>query len=56
MDALQVWEEQVRAAALVGDRARLRELYDLGREQFGSAADHAWSLALAAFDSTAVTG
>lgn len=56
MDALARWETQVRAAALDGDQARLRELYESGRAEFGPAADHAWALALAAFDATAVTG
>ena len=56
VDALARWETQVRAAALDGDQARLRELYESGRAEFGPAADHAWALALAAFDATAVTG
>lgn len=54
--ALETWEQEVRAAAMAGDRAALKRLYERGREQFGSAADHAWSEALAAFDGTAVTG
>ena len=56
MDELAAWEAQVRAAALDGDRDALRDLYAQGRERFGSTADHAWALALAAFDGTAVTG
>ena len=54
--ALLAWEELVRQAALANDGEALLALYERGRREFGPAADHAWALALAAFDATAVTG
>lgn len=53
---LAAWEARVREAALAGDAALLTELYAEGVERLGPDAAHAWALALAAYDATAVTG
>ena len=55
-DAEQAWAEQVHHAAMAGDADGLRRLFEAGRTLFGADLAHHWSEALAAYDSSAVTG
>lgn len=50
------WHEQVEAAVLAGDPARLRALYAVAQDLFGDDAGHRWAEVLSAFDALAVTG
>lgn len=55
-DVAQEWAEQVHHAAITGDEARLRALFEEGRTLFGVDLSRQWAQALSAYDSTAVTG
>lgn len=55
-DVAQQWAERVHHAAISGDEALLRTLFEEGRALFGADLSRRWAEALSAYDSTAVTG
>jgi hypothetical protein len=54
--AEQQWRDEVRAAALAGDRDALGRLFAQAHELFGEGAEHKWSEAMSALDAGAQTG
>lgn len=52
----QAWSDEVRDAAIAGDRDALRRLFEDARELFGDDAGARWAEAVSGLDASAQTG
>ena len=50
------WTDRVRAAAVSGDEAALRQLFSEGRGIWGSSLSTVWAKVLSGLDASAITG
>ncbi len=53
---MEAWHDEVREAAIAGDRDALRRLFEVARVIFGDDAGARWAEAMSALDASAQTG